>query len=129
MADDTTQRDIGRIEGRLEGVESKLDSIERLIREQNVASSESRKALYERVGAIESDIKISAGIDAQVRERLDGFDDKLSSEVMPTINEVRRWKITGMTVLSMVGIAGASIGFFVNWAWEVILSKWNGPPG
>lgn len=126
MADDTTQRDIGRIEGRLEGIEANLLAIERLIREQNVASSESRKALYERVGAIETDVKISAGIDAQVRERLDGFDAKLSTDVMPTINEVRRWKITGMTMLSMVGIAGASIGAFIYWAWDVIVSKWNG---
>lgn len=128
MADDTTQRDIGRIEGRLEGVDQKLESIERLLREQNVASSESRKQLYERVGAIETDIKISAGIDAQVRERLDSFDAKLTNEVMPTINEVKRWKITGMTVLSMVGIAGASIGAFVMWSWDVIVSKWNGAP-
>jgi hypothetical protein len=128
MADDTTQRDIGRIEGRLEGIEANLLAIERLLKEQNVASSESRKALYERVGAIETDVKISAGIDAQVRERLDGFDAKLSSEVMPTINEVRRWKITGMTVLSMVGIAGASIGAFIYWAWDVSVSKWHGGP-
>lgn len=126
MADDTTQRDIGRIEGRLEGVDQKLEAIERLLREQNIASSESRKQLYERVGAIETDIKISAGIDAQVRQRLDAFDAKLNADVMPTINEVRRWKITGMTVLSMVGIAGASIGAFVMWSWEVIVSKWNG---
>lgn len=127
MADDTTQRDIGRIEGRLEGVDQKLESIERLLKEQNVASSESRKALYERVGAIETDIKISAGIDAQVRERLDSFDAKLTNEVMPTINEVKRWKITGVTVLTMVGFAGASIGAFFYWAWDVIVSKLNGP--
>ncbi|WMT90970.1 hypothetical protein [Pelagibacterium sp. H642] len=128
MADDTTQRDIGRIEGRLDGLDDKLDSIERLLKEQNVASSESRRALYERVGAIETDIKISAGIDAQVRERLNSFDVKLTNEVMPTINEVKRWKITGMTVLSMVGIAGASIGAFFYWAWDVIVSKLNGAP-
>lgn len=128
MADDTTQRDIGRIEGRLDGLDDKLDSIERLLKEQNVASSESRKALYDRVGAIEMDIKISAGIDAQVRERLDSFDAKLTNEVMPTIDEVKRWKITGMTVLSMVGIAGASIGAFMMWAWDVIVSKLNGAP-
>lgn len=128
MTDDTTQRDIGRIEGRLDGLDDKLDSIERLLKDQNVASSESRKQLYERVGAIETDIKISAGIDAQVRERLDSFDAKLTNEVMPTIDEVNRWKITGMTVLSMVGIAGASIGAFIIWAWDVIVSKWNGGP-
>ena len=128
MTEDTTQRDIGRIEGRLEGVESKLDSIERLLKEQNVASSESRKQLYDRVGHIETDIKISARIDAQVRERLDAFDAKLSADVMPTIDEVKRWKITGVTVLAMVGMAGAAIGSFLWWAWDVVVEKWGGGP-
>ena len=121
MTDDTTQRDIGRIEG-------KLDALIKAVEEQGKQSHDSRKALYDRVGAMETDIKISAGIDAQVRERLDSFESKLTSDVMPTINEVKRWKITGMTVLSMVGIAGASIGAFIFWAWDVIVSKWHGAP-
>lgn len=125
---ENTQRDIGRLEGRLDGLDSKLDSIERLLKDQNIASSESRKALYDRVGAIETDIKISAGIDAQVRERLDAFDAKLTNDVMPTINEVNRWKVTGVTVLAMVGMAGAAIGSFLWWAWDVIVQKWNGGP-
>jgi len=122
MADDSTQHDIGKVEGRLEGLDDKLDS------KQNVASSESCKALYERVGAIETDIRISASIDAQVRERLDAFGAKLTNEVMPTINEVKRLKITGVTVLAMVGMAGAAIGSFLWWAWDVIVAKWSGGP-
>ncbi|RDE08445.1 hypothetical protein [Pelagibacterium lacus] len=128
MADDSTQRDIGRIEGRLDGIDDQLAAIHQLLKEQNVASSESRKALYERVGAIETDIKISAGIDAQVRERLDAFDVKLTDEVMPTINEVRRWKVAGVTVITMAGFAGASIAGVVVWAWDVIVQKWSGGP-
>lgn len=126
--DSNQDRAIGRLEGRLEGIEGNLAAIERLLKEQNVASSESRRQLYDRVGAIETDIKISAGIDAQVRERLDSFDAKLTKEVMPTINEVKRWKIAGMTIIGMAGIAGVSIGAFIMWAWEIIVSKWNGAP-
>lgn len=128
MTDDTTQRDIGRIEGRLEGVEGKLDDIARLLQEQNAQASESRKALYERVGRVETAIEVSGQIEAQVRNRLDGLEKRLEDDIKPTIDEVKRWKITGMTVLSMVGIAGASIGAFVMWGWEVIVSKWNGGP-
>jgi hypothetical protein len=47
---------------------------------------------------------------------------------MPTINEVKRWKITGVTVLAMVGMAGAAIGSFLWWAWDVIVQKWSGGP-
>ena len=126
MPDTNQDRAIGRLEGRIDGMDDKLDAIQQLLKEQNASSSKSRSVLYERVGAIETDIKISANVDAQVRERLDTLDHRLTNEVMPTINEVRRWKITGMTVLSMVGIAGASIGAFLFWAWDVIVEKWNG---
>lgn len=128
MAESSQERAIGRLEGRLDGVDDKLDSIERLLKEQNEASSKNRKALYERVGKIETDIKISAKVDSQVRDRLDAFDAKLTNEVMPTINEVKRWKITGVTVLAMVGMGGAAIASVFMWAWDVIVSKWNGGP-
>jgi len=81
VAESSQERAIGRLEGRLDGVDDKLDSIERLLKEQNAASSESRKALYARVQSIEADNKISAKIDAQVRERLDALDARLTTEV------------------------------------------------
>lgn len=121
--DDSTQHALGRLEGQVGLVLKMLE-----------ASSDSRARLHERVdevsdrlGKIEGDIGISAQIDAQVRERLDAFDTKLSAEVMPTVNEVKRWKITGVTVLAMVGMAGAAVGSFLWWAWDVILQKWSGP--
>lgn len=126
MADDTTQRDIGRIEGRLEGIETNLLAIERLIREQNVASSESRKALYERVGAIETDIRISAGIDAQVRERLDSFEARLSDDVMPTINEYKKIKMMGSGILWAAGLAGGSLTAAAIYWWEALLNTLKG---
>lgn len=123
MTDDNTQRSLGRLEGQMTEVLSMLK-----------ASNESRARMHERVdemtdrlGKIEVDIGISAQIDVQVRERLDAFDTKLSRDVMPTVNEVKRWKITGVTVLAMVGMGGAAIGSFLWWAWDVILQKWNGP--
>lgn len=44
--------------------------------------------------------------------RLDAFDTKLINEVMPTINEVKRRKITSVTVLAMVRMVGAAIDSF-----------------
>lgn len=122
MTDDNTQRSLGRLEGQMAEVLSMLK-----------ASTDSRSRLHERVdemserlGKIEGDIGIAAQVDAQVRERLDAFDAKLTSDVMPTVNEVKRWKITGVTVLAMVGMAGAAIGSFIWWAWDVIVQKWSG---
>lgn len=43
---------------------------------------------------------------------MDAFDTKLTNEVMPTINEVKRRKITGVTVLAMVRMVGAAIDSF-----------------
>lgn len=47
---------------------------------------------------------------------------------MPTINEVKGWKIAGMTIFGMAGIAGVSVGAFFIWAWELIVQKWQGGP-
>lgn len=121
MPDDTTQRDIGRLEG-------KLDALIKAVEEQGRSSEQGRKALYDRVGQIETSIEISGTIDAQVRQRLDAFDQRLSQEVMPVVDDVKRWKVAGVTVITMAGMAGASVAAFLFWAWDVIVSKWNGGP-
>lgn len=121
MTDDKTQRDLGRVEG-------KLDALIKAVEQQGEQSSASRKALYERVGRIETSIEISGEIDAQVRERLDGLDNRITREVMPTVNEVKRWKVAGVTALAIVGMGSAAVGAFLMWAWDVIVSRWHGGP-
>lgn len=112
-------RDLGRVEG-------KLDALISTIEKQGEQARESRRELYTRIGSIETDIKIGAGVDAQVRDRLDKFEEKIDKDVMPTINEVKRWKIAGMTVIGMAGVAGAALMSLGIWLWDVILTKIKG---
>lgn len=135
MPDTNYDRAIGRLESQIDGLSKQIDELKDImrhnsvqVREDNERASESRKQLYERVGAIETDIKLSANIDVQVRERLDAFDTRLSGDVMPTINEVRRWKVAGVTAIAMIGMGSAAIGAFVMWAWETIVQRWQGGP-
>jgi len=121
MTDDNSQRAIGRLEG-------KLDALIKTVEQQGEQSSASRKALYDRVAQIETSIEISGKIDAQVRERLDGIDGRITREVMPTVDEVNRWKIAGVTALAIVGMGSAAVGAFLMWAWDVIVSKFQGGP-
>lgn len=100
----------------------------RLAKEDRAALYDQISSLKSELAAVRTDIAISGQVDAQVRERLDAFDAKLTNEVMPVVNEVKRWKITGVTALAMVGMGGAAIGSFLWWAWDVIVQKWSGGP-
>lgn len=126
MPDTSTDRAIGRLEGRLDEVGKKLDSLIRTVEAQNETASEARRRLYDRVGAVETSIEISGQIDAQVRDRIDGIDKRLSEDVMPTVSEVKRWKVTGMTLLAVAGVAGASIGAAIFWLWEMVVERVRG---
>lgn len=140
MADvNNTERDIGRLQGQMESVNRKLDALSEMIQEQNRIASEGRRHLHDRVGHLETSIQIVGQAEGQIRDSIKSleaqvqetdakFNRRIDKEVMPTVDEVRRWKITGMTVLSMAGVAGASIGAFMYWAWDVIVSKWQGGP-
>lgn len=126
MPDTNVDRAIGRLEGRLDEVVKKIDALAVSLERQDEASAEARRRIYDRVGAVETSVEISGQIDAQVRDRIDGLDAKISADIMPTVNEVKRWKITGMTVLAVVGVAGASIGAAIFWLWEVVLERIKG---
>jgi hypothetical protein len=126
MAETNSDRAIGRLEGRLDGVDKKLDALIRSIDTNNELAADSRRKLYERVGQLETTVEVKGQIDAQIRNRIDAVDQKISNDVMPTVTEVRNWKVAGVTALSMAGMAGAGLAAFVLWAWDVIVSKWQG---
>jgi hypothetical protein len=110
----------------LDGVDKKLDALIRSIDTNNELAADSRRKLYERVGQLETTVEVKGQIDAQIRNRIDAVDQKISNDVMPTVTEVRNWKVAGVTALSMAGMAGAGLAAFVLWAWDVIVSKWQG---
>lgn len=123
MPDDTTQKDIGRLEGQIRGVEVQLASIERLLREQNTQASDSRKALYDRVGRVETAIEVSGKVEAQVRDRIDRLEVKVHDRIEDlaksvdgqfeaietTIEAWRDLLRTGRRISIVMGVAGLSL--------------------
>lgn len=118
MAEADDQRAIGRLEGKLDALISKVET-------QATASDESRRRLYERVGRIETAIELSGKAETQISERLAAIDRRIDEEVMPTVNEVNGWKKMGIGALFIIGIGGAAVGSAglwvlhnIKWPWE-----------
>ncbi len=52
---------------------------------------------------------------------------KLDKEIMPTVNEMNRLKISGKTGLTIIVAVATVVGSFAWWAWDVIVTKITGP--
>lgn len=118
MSDDV-QRALGVVEG-------KLDSLIATVRSTNEQASESRKALYERVAALEADLRGVATGHEQIKTHLNALDNRIDDDVLPTIAEVSRWKVAGVTALAIAGFGGAAVASFLYWAWDVIVARLKG---
>ncbi|MBU2533348.1 MAG: DUF1515 domain-containing protein [Alphaproteobacteria bacterium] len=113
----------GKIQRALGNVEGSLHALAETVKAQGDRSEDGRRRLYERIEL--SDEKVAAAT-AQAAEAVRVAAETkaaIADDVMPTIKEVRNWKISGMTIIAVVGIGGAAIGAFVIWAWDVIFVK------
>lgn len=110
------QRALGQLEGTVAALGDKVDDLGK-------RSEAGRARIYER---IEQSDKTTAEIAAVAREAarlINETRDLINTDVMPTIKEVKKWKISGMTIIAIVGIGGTALGAIALWAWDVIVQK------
>lgn len=114
-ADDEVLRVLGRLE-------AKVDNLSEDQREDREQSRESRARIHERMddfngalGKVQSDIRVGAGIDAQVRVELDGMAKAVKQvriDHEPAVNDMRKLRLGlmfmgGLLVASGVTLAAA----------------------
>lgn len=120
-------RVLGNIEGTVAALGDKVDELGK-------RSEAGRERIYVRIEDLGTSMAHRLeGIDARIaaveRQATDAATTaalakaNLEKDVMPTINEVKNWKITGITIIGMVGIGGAALGAFVFWAWDIVVTK------
>ncbi|KRA44714.1 DUF1515 family protein [Devosia sp. Root635] len=89
--------------------------------------------LTDRVGKVEGKIEIAGQVTAQTRdriddvsadvtERLDGFDKTLTVDVTPTVEEFKRMKMIGMSVVGVVALGGTAFGASLIWWGEQVVA-------
>ncbi|WP_321504029.1 DUF1515 family protein [Breoghania sp.] len=113
------QRELGRLIGLVEGIKDDQEKETR-------RASTSRRDLHAKVDAAKDRAEDAAHAADAAKTAADTANAKIEKDIMPVIDEVRRWKFAGMTWLAIAGVAGASVLAFVIWAWDVIRAKFGG---
>ncbi len=74
-----------------------------------------------RVGAVESKIEIAGHVAAQTRDVIDAMEATLTDDMKPTVDEFKRMKLIGWSVVSIVGIGGTALGASLIWWGEQVI--------
>lgn len=86
-----------------------------------------------RVGQVEGKIEIAGQVTAQTRdridsvsdgltERLDEFDATMADDIVPTVEEFKRMKMIGWSIVGVVGVGGTAFGASLIWWGEQMIS-------
>lgn len=76
-----------------------------------------------RVSNVENKIEISGHVTAQARDKIDMMEATLTDDVKPTVDEFKRMKLIGWSVVSIVGIGGTAFGASLIWWGEQVISS------
>lgn len=89
------------------------------IREDLAAERTSRSQVYERLGKVEHAVAVDAAVTAQHRDKIDGrlaeIERTLSEDVKPPVEDFKRMKTVGLSVVGLVGIGGTAFGASLIW--------------
>jgi hypothetical protein len=87
--------------------------------------------LGNRVGSVEGTIQLAGQVTAQTRDRIDavnnevserigGLEASLAKDIKPTVEEFKRMKLIGWSIVGVVGIGGTAFGASLIWWGEQV---------
>ncbi len=119
VSNDDILRALGRLEGKVDALDDRLDRFETEFSSERRSSSESRNRIYERIeeqahriGEAEKTVVVSGAITAQQRDIITGLTDVMEKEIKPTLKEWNRLKTLGWGMRMVLIGAGIGIGTF-----------------
>lgn len=117
---------LGRVEGKLTGIEDKVALIREDVSEEKDNAHESRAVIHRRLDEqmkqiylLDKVVEINAGVDAQVREELKVIKETVQKNhdaVQPTLEDWKRLKTLGYGISGLIAFAGLTIGGMVAYA-------------
>ena len=79
-----------------------------------------------RVGDVETTVQVAGQVTAQTRDRIDAMDLTLNKDVKPTVDEFKRMKMIGWSVVGIVGLGGTAFGASMIWWGEQTVAAIRG---
>lgn len=119
-------RALGRVEGRLTGIEESVSLLREDLSEEKDNAHESRSVIHRRldeqmkqIHLLDKVVEISSGVDATLREEIKSLKetvDKNHAATQPALDEWRRMKTIGYGVSGLIAFAGLTTGGIIAYA-------------
>lgn len=75
-----------------------------------------------RVAEVETTIQVAGHVTAQTRDKVTAMESTLTDDVKPTVDEFKRMKLIGWSVVGIVGIGGTAFGASLIWWGEQVIN-------
>jgi chromosome segregation ATPase len=125
-SNDDILRALGRVEGRLTGIEENVSLLREEVSDEKHNAHESRSVIHRRldeqgtqINLLDKAVVINTGVDAQVRDELKSIKETVQKNhetIQPTLEEWKRLKTLGYGISGLIAFAGLTIGGMVAYA-------------
>ncbi|NNH46247.1 DUF1515 domain-containing protein [Rhizobium laguerreae] len=119
-SNDDILRALGRVEGRLSGIEESVSRLREDLSDEKDNAHESRSVIHRRldeqarqIHLLDMTVTVSSNVDSQIREEIKTLKDtvdKNHDSVAPTIEEWQKMKTLGYGISGLIAFAGLTIG-------------------
>lgn len=125
-SNDDIVRALGKVEGRLAGIEENVSRLRDEVSDEKQNAHQSRAVIHQRldeqmrqINLLDKVVEISSGVDATLREEIKALKetvDRNHAATQPALAEWARMKTLGMGISGLIAFAGLTVGAVVTWA-------------
>ncbi|TAX39165.1 DUF1515 domain-containing protein [Rhizobium leguminosarum] len=119
-SNDDILRALGRVEGRLTGIEDSVSHLREEVSDEKDNAHESRSVIHRRldeqarqIHLLDMTVTVSSNVDGQIREEIKTLKDTVEKNheaVAPTLEEWKKMKTLGYGISGLIAFAGLTIG-------------------
>ncbi|MBX4952107.1 MULTISPECIES: DUF1515 domain-containing protein [Rhizobium] len=124
-SNDDILRALGRVEGRLTGIEENMALLREDVSDEKENAHESRSVIHRRldeqakqIAHFETTVAISGAVDAQIREEIKTLKATVEhnhAATQPALEDWKRIKTIGYGVSGVIAMAGLTAGATITW--------------
>jgi hypothetical protein len=119
-SNDDILRALGRVEGRLTGIEENVSLLRNELSDEKDSAHDSRATIHRRldeqarqISLLDMTVTVSSSVDGQIREEVKALKvtvDKNHEATQPAIEEWKRMKVLGVGISGLIAFAGLTVG-------------------
>ncbi|NZD62885.1 DUF1515 domain-containing protein [Rhizobium sp. WYCCWR 11290] len=125
-SNDDILRALGRVEGRLTGIEESVSLLREDVSDEKDNAHESRSVIHRRldeqarqIHLLDMTVTVSSNVDGQIREEIKTLKETVEKNheaVAPTLEEWKKMKTLGYGISGLIAFAGLTIGGIIAYA-------------